>query len=124
MRAPRRCIVKLDEVGATSREFTEGKQLQSPRFDLMTFRLRRARRAPEVGGNANASCVSGAMGFDAGTNASKNNVAGRSQMSIAALSIWIIPSVGIATERGCLQLAPRTIRAHTGVSISTQGTFV
>jgi hypothetical protein len=87
----------------------------------MTLRLRRARWAAEVSGHANAaraSLLEMAAGFDAGTNASKNSVAGRSQKSIAALSIRDIPPQfgSERTERGCLQLPPRAIRAHTGSS--------
>jgi hypothetical protein len=65
-------------------------ELQWPRFDLMTLRLRRTRWAAGVSGNANATLASpltSAIGFDAVTNASKSNVAGRSQKSMTALSM-------------------------------------
>jgi len=68
----------------------------------MTLRLRRARWAAEVIGHANAARASPfelATGFDAGTNASKNSVAGRSQKSIAALSIRDTPLSSDRNER-------------------------
>src|ERR1700747_2337957 len=49
----------------------------------MIFRLRRIRWVIGVNGMISAA------GFDAGKNASKNNVAGRSQKSIAAASIGL-----------------------------------
>jgi len=52
-----------------------------PRFDRMILCLRRMRWAAGVSG-----MILGG-GFGAGKNASKNNVAGRTQKSIAALSI-------------------------------------
>jgi hypothetical protein len=61
--------------------------------------------------------VIAAAGFGAGKNASKNIVAGKSQRSIAALSI----GCSSVRDRNAVQAAPqllmRAIRDNTGVDI-------
>jgi hypothetical protein len=52
-------------------------------------------------------------GFGGGKNASKNNLVGRSQKSIAALSIGC-SLFGSERRSGCSQLRMRAIRDHTG----------
>jgi len=100
---------------------------QSPRFDLMIFRLRRARWAAQGSGNANATRASplrSAIRLDAGTNASKNNVAGRSQRSMAALSIRTIPSVGIGAEKNARYCSCTPSGRIRGASENAKGTCV
>lgn len=76
----------------------------SPRFDLRTLRLRRTRWAAGVSGMISAA------GFGAGKNASKNNVAGRSQKSIAALSIGLF----LSWDRNGKKLARNCRHAPSG----------
>jgi len=91
----------------------------------MTLRLRRTRRPAGVSGNPNATRVSQlGTGFDAGTNASKNNVAGRSQKSIAALSICTIPLSWDRTGERMLAIAAARHPCAYGVaSICTGNIF-
>jgi hypothetical protein len=48
--------------------------------------------------------ISATTGFDLGKNASRNNVAGRSQKSIAALSIGPFLRLGIGTQSSMLAI--------------------
>jgi len=48
--------------------------------------------------------ISATTGFDLGKNASRNNVAGRSQKSIAALSIGPFLRLGIGTQISMLAI--------------------
>jgi predicted kinase len=78
----------------------------------MTLRLRRIRWA------AGASGMVSAIGFDAGKSASKNNVADRSQKSIAALSIGLFLSRGRNAMRDARNCRRRPLREYTGLAKS------